>query len=238
MKDKVALVTGSSRGIGRAIALRLADDVGTVAVHFRKNRKNAEEAVRSIESKGSSARMFSADLTGREGVFKLVAEVKQILGKIDILVNNFGPIIVKDWDQFADQEWDAIIRSNLHSARWAMEAAVPDMRERKWGRIINLGYNRVEEISAFKTITPYAIAKTGLLILTRTAAKSEAANGITVNMVSPGLIEGGILPQNKNVPLGRTGTPQDVASAVGFLCSEKAGYITGANLVVAGGWKL
>ena len=112
------------------------------------------------------------------------------------------------------------------------------MRERKWGRIVNLGYSRVEEISAFMTITPYAVAKTGLLILTRTAAKSEAPNGITVNMASPGLIEGGVLPQNKKIPHGRMGTSQDVAAAVGFLCSEKAAYITGANLVVSGGWKL
>jgi len=238
MKDKVALVTGSSRGIGRAIALRLADDVGTVVVHFKQDQKNAEETVRSIKSKDASTGMFSADLTDREGTIKLIDEVKRTFGKIDILVNNFGPIIVKDWDKFSDEEWDAIIRSNLHSARWAMEAVLPEMREQKWGRIINLGYNRVEEISAFMTITPYAVAKTGLLILTRTAAKNEAPNGITVNMVSPGLIEGGVLPQNKKVPIGRTGTPQDVAAAVGFLCSEKAGYITGANLVVAGGWKL
>jgi len=238
MRDKIALVTGSSRGIGRAIALRLADDVGTVAVHFNQDRKSAEETVRSIEGKGALSRLFSADLTIREGVLKLIAEVRQAFGKIDILVNNFGPILVKDWDKFSDQEWDGIIRSNLHSSRWAMEAVLPEMRERKWGRIINLGYNRVEEINAFMTITPYAVAKTGLLILTRTAAKNEAPNGITVNMVSPGLIEGGVLPQNRKVPIGRTGTPQDVASAVGFLCSEKAAYITGANLVVAGGWKL
>lgn len=238
MKDKIALVTGSSRGIGRAIALRLADDVGTVAVHFRKDRKNAEQTVQSIESKGASSAMFPADLIDREGVLRLIEEVRQVFGKIDILVNNFGPIMVKDWDQFSDQEWDRIIRSNLHSARWAMQAVLPEMRERKWGRVINLGYNRVEEISAFMTITPYAVAKTGLLILTRTAAKNEAPNGITVNMVSPGLIEGGVLPQNKKVPLGRMGTPQDVAAAAGFLSSEKAGYITGANLVVAGGWKL
>lgn len=238
MKDKVAVVTGSSRGIGRAIALRLADDVGTVAVHFKQDRKNAEETVRSIESKGASSRMFSADLTIREGVFQLIDEVSQAFGRIDILVNNFGPIIVKDWDKYSDQEWEKIIRSNLHSARWAMQAVLSEMRQRRWGRIVNLGYNRIEEISAFMTITPYAIAKTGLLILTRTVAKSEAPNGITVNMVSPGLIEGGVLPQNKKVPLGRKGTPQDVAAAVGFLCSEKAAYITGANLVVAGGWKL
>ena len=112
------------------------------------------------------------------------------------------------------------------------------MRDRKWGRIINLGYSRVEQLTSFQTITPYAAAKTGLLILMRAVAVSEASSGITVNMVSPGLMEDGVLPANTNIPAGRLGTFEDVSGAVQFLVSEKAGYITGTNVVVAGGWKL
>ena len=112
------------------------------------------------------------------------------------------------------------------------------MRDRKWGRIINLGYSRVEQLTSFQTITPYAVAKTGLLILTRSVAVSEASSGITVNMVSPGLMEDGILPANTNIPAGRLGTFKDVSGAIQFLVSRKAGYITGTNVVVAGGWKL
>ena len=112
------------------------------------------------------------------------------------------------------------------------------MRKRGWGRIINLGYSRAEQITAFPTIAPYAVAKAGLLILTRTIAATEASLGITVNMVSPGLVEGGVLPKHNDVPSGRLGKFTDVSQAVVFLSSLEAGYITGNNLVVAGGWKL
>jgi 3-oxoacyl-[acyl-carrier protein] reductase len=124
------------------------------------------------------------------------------------------------------------------SALWCLKAALPGMRKRKWGRVINLGYSRAEQLVAFSKITPYAIAKTGLLILTRTAAASEASSGITVNMVSPGLIEGGALPEAKNIPAARLGRFEDISNAVLFLVSEEAGFITGTNLVVAGGWKI
>jgi 3-oxoacyl-[acyl-carrier protein] reductase len=112
------------------------------------------------------------------------------------------------------------------------------MRKKKWGRIINLGYSRAEQLVAFSRITPYAVAKTGLLTLTRTVAASEASFGITVNIVSPGLIEGGVLPEQKDVPRGRLAKFKDVSEAVLFLASEKADFITGTNLVVAGGWKI
>jgi 3-oxoacyl-[acyl-carrier protein] reductase len=119
-----------------------------------------------------------------------------------------------------------------------MKTALPNMRKKKWGRIINLGYSRVEQLTSFPTITPYAAAKTGLLILTRTAAATEASFGITINMVSPGLLEEGILPKDKRIPAGRLGKGEDVSDAVLFLTSEKSDYITGTNLIVAGGWKI
>jgi len=238
MKDKIALVTGSSRGIGRDIALKLADVTAGVAVHYISNRQAAEDVAKKIKRKGKLCACFRADLTKEKEAAALIRKVEEKFGRIDILVNNFGPILVKSWEKVTSSEWDYILRSNLMSALYCLKDSLPGMRKRKWGRIVNLGYSRVEQLAAFSKITPYAIAKTGLLILTRSVAASEASSGITVNMVSPGLIEGGILPESKNIPRGRLGKFEDVSRAVLFLVSEDADFITGTNLVVSGGWKI
>jgi len=238
MKDKIALATGSSRGIGRDIALKLADVTSGVAVHYKSNRKAAEEVARKIREKGKLGASFRADLTKEREATALVRKVEEKFSKIDILVNNFGPILVKSWEKVTSLEWDYILHSNLLSSLYCLRAVLLGMRKRKWGRIVNLGYSRAEQLVAFSTITPYAIAKTGLLILTRSVAASEASAGITVNMVSPGLMEGGILPESKDIPRGRLGRFKDVAEAVLFLVSEGADFVTGTNLIVAGGWKI
>lgn len=238
MKDTVALVTGSSRGIGRDIVLKLAEKTDVVAVHYHSRRQEAESVVETIRNTGGEGAVFQADLTEEKEARSLIQEVIGEFGKIDILINNFGPILVKPWQEVTAAEWENIFRSNLLSALFCIREALPGMRKRKWGRIINLGYSRVEQLDSFQMITPYAAAKTGLLILTRSVAVSEASSGITVNMVSPGLMEDGVLPANTNIPAGRLGTFKDVSGAVQFLVSEKAGYITGTNVVVAGGWKL
>ncbi len=238
MEDKLALITGSSRGIGRDIALKLADRIAGVAVHFHKNDLAAREVVQKIKQKGKHALAFQADLTTEQEAISLVQRAEKELGRIDILVNNFGPIRIKNWEKLSFQEWDYTLHANLSSAWFCMKNALPGMRKRKWGRVINLGYSRAEHLGAFKTIMPYAIAKTGLLILTRTSAVSEAAYGVTVNMVSPGLMQGGIMPEDKSIPCGRLGRFEDVSQAVLFLASEEANFITGNHLIVAGGWKL
>jgi 3-oxoacyl-[acyl-carrier protein] reductase len=238
MKDKIALVTGSSRGIGRDIALKLAAVTSGVVVHYKNNREAAEKVAEKIREKGKLAAFFRADLTKEKEALALVRRVEEKFGKIDILVNNFGPILVKPWEKVKSSEWDYILHSNLMSALYCLKAVLPGMRKREWGRIINLGYSRAEQLVAFSKITPYAIAKTGLLILTRSVAASEVSAGITVNMVSPGLMEGGILPKSKSVPKGRLGKFEDISSAVLFLVSDEAGYISGTNLIVAGGWKI
>lgn len=238
MEDKIALVTGSSRGMGRVIALKLADAVGGVAVHYLSQRQTALQVVKSIKRKGKPTAAFRADLSSEKSAALLIQRVQKMFGRLDILVNNFGPILVKPWEKVTTHEWELVYRRNLLSALFCMKAALPGMRMRKWGRIVNLGYSRVEQLTAFLTITPYAIAKTGLLLLTRTAAHTEASKGITVNMVSPGLMEGGVLPKADKVPAGRLGKYDDISSAVLFLVSEDAAYVTGTNLIVAGGWKL
>ena len=238
MDDKIALVTGSSRGMGRSVALRLADDAAGVIVHFKSDRKAAENAVREIESKGKLSGSFQADLIQEDQAKTLIKEVEKKFGRIDILVNNVGPILEKSWERLGSEDWDYVLQGNLGSAFYCLKAALPGMRRRKWGRIINMGFSRVEQLVAYRNIVPYAIAKTGLLILTRSVAASVGSDGITVNMVSPGLMEGGVLPKNQNIPAGRLGTFDDVSSAVQFLVSGQACYITGTNLIVSGGWKI
>jgi 3-oxoacyl-[acyl-carrier protein] reductase len=238
MEDKIALVTGSSRGIGRDIALALAETVGGVAVHYFSQRQTALGVVESIKLKGKRSAAFRADLSSEKSASLLIQRVQEKFGRLDILINSFGPILVKPWKKVTTKEWESVYRNNLLSALFCIKAALPGMRRRKWGRIVNLGYSRVEQLTAFTTITPYAIAKTGLLLLTRTVAHTEASAGITVNMVSPGLMAGGVLPKDDHIPAGRLGIFGDISSAVLYLVSEDAGYVTGTNLIVAGGWKL
>jgi 3-oxoacyl-[acyl-carrier protein] reductase len=224
--------------LGKNIAIRLADSVAGVAVHFKSDRNSAKKTVEEIKAKGKPSRAFQADLTLEDQAGTFINKVEKEFGRIDILVNNVGPILTKPWIRLNAEDWDAMWRGNLGSAFFCLKATLQGMRKRKWGRIINFGFSRVEQLSAYNEIVPYAAAKTGLLILTRSVARSVASEGITVNMVSPGLIEGGILPKNRQIPAGRLGTYDDVSSAVGFLVSDQAGYITGTNLIVSGGWKI
>jgi 3-oxoacyl-[acyl-carrier protein] reductase len=236
--SRVALVTGSSRGIGREIAVRLAADVGSVAVQYKDNEPAAEEVVAEIAKKGRLARAFHADLTNEGEARNLVRQARETFGRLDILVNNFGPIIVKPWSELTTADWEFMYRTVFLSAFHCSQAALPGMRDNHWGRVINIGYHRVEQLGAFSGIAAYAVAKTALLILTRSAAASELKAGITVNMVSPGLIEGGVMPAGGKVGPEYFGTRADVAEAVAFLASEKSGRISGTNLIVAGTWKL
>ena len=135
-------------------------------------------------------------------------------------------------------DWEGALRGNLVGAYFTMKAALAGMRQRKWGRIVNIGYSRAEHLGSFPTIMPYAAAKTGLLILTRTAAAAESGNGITVNMVSPGLIRGGAIPASRILSEASLGEASDVAEAVASLASDAAGAVTGTNLIVAGTWKM
>jgi 3-oxoacyl-[acyl-carrier protein] reductase len=238
MSLRIALVTGAARGLGRAIALRLAEDVSGVAIHYFSRRDEAQELAAAIRDQGKLSAVFRADLTKKAQAAGLVKKVEERFARIDVLVNNVGPFLVKPWDQLEVADWERVLRGNLLGSYFCLKAALPGMRKRKWGRIVNIGYGRAEHLGAFPTIAPYAVAKTGLLTLTRTAAAAEVANGITVNMVSPGLMRGGALPPSRNITESQLGTFEDVAEAVAFCASDRAAAVTGANLIVAGTWKM
>ena len=236
--ERFGLVTGAGKGLGREIALALADLVSGVAVHYHGDRAAAEATVRSIRAKGKAGMALRADLTKDREAAGLIAGAEREFGRLDILINNVGPILIKPWAELTAADWERMFRTNLIGSFLCLKAALPGMRTRRWGRVINIGYNRAEQLASFPTITAYAAAKTGLLILTRTAAASEAGSGVTINMVSPGLLEGGILPKGHHIPEGAAGTFADVAGAVRYLVSEEARAVTGTNLVVAGTWKM
>jgi len=238
--ERIALVTGSSRGIGREIALRLADapEVAAVAVHYHQNKGAAEAVIESIKAKGKGSAAFQADLLAEAQARELIHRVEREFGRIDILVNDFGPFITKPWQELTGQDWEGILRGTLLSAFYGTQEVLPGMRQRGWGRVINIGYSRAEQLASFPGILPYAVAKTGLLTVTRTAAASEVGHGITVNMVSPGLMKGGAMPQSKNIPERAVGEFKDVAEAVFFLASDRASAVTGTNLIVSGTWKM
>lgn len=241
LQDKVALVTGSSRGIGRAIALGLAEEGAKVVVNYLLNRDLAEGVVMEINERGGMAIAIQGDVTRVKDVEELVEGALKEFGKIDILINNVGPILYKALSEITPDEWSKIIDGNLTSIFYCSRVALKGMREKGWGRIVNTAYAGAQFINAKGSIVPYAIAKTGVLILTKSMAKEEARHGITVNCISPGIIENGS-PHNKalgeKIPVGRMGAPEDVVRVVSFLVSDEADYITGADIVVSGGWQV
>ncbi len=242
MADRVALVTGASRGIGRAIATNLAAAGNAVAVNYRSRRDAAVEVVAAIEAMGGTALAVAADVGDADAVTEMVGEIAERLGPISILVNNAG---ITDDDlllRMKPEKWDRVIQTNLTSAYLCTRAALRGMLKARWGRIINV--TSVSGLSGNPGQANYAAAKAGLVGLTKSVAKEVGSRGITVNAVAPGFIETdmtdelgeavieAVLPA---ITLGRLGTPEDVAAAVGYLASDAGGYVTGQVLVVDGG---
>ncbi len=236
--ERVALVTGANGNIGRAIALALAEGCRAVGLHYHQNKEAVLEACGSIRSTGAECELVSADLTVEAEAAGAVKAVEERFGRLDILVNTIGPLITKPWIELTAEDWEAMFRGNLLASFFTMRAALPGMKVRGFGRIVNIGFSRAEHPAAFPTVTAYATAKSGLLTLTRTAASTEAGTGVTINMVSPGLIQGGRLPEGIKVKPGSVGTADDVARAVAYLASDAAAGVTGTNLLVAATWRM
>ncbi len=242
LHGKVALVTGGSRGIGEATCRALAAKGATVAVHYRTNQELAGQAVERIRQAGGDAHAFSADLSDPDAAGHLVAGVVSQWGRLDVLVNNAAEMHTARVVNLSDADWDRILSVNLSAAFRCARAVLPGMLERGWGRIISVTSQAAYNGSV--SHAHYATTKAGLAGFTYSLAKEVAAAGITVNMVAPGRILTDMIAEEASrreaewlaqIPMRRYGQPEEVASAIAFLASEAARYITGATIHVNGG---
>jgi 3-oxoacyl-[acyl-carrier protein] reductase len=244
LSGHVALVTGGSRGMGAEIARELARRGADVALGYLASKDRAIGVRDSIRKMGRRSESFQADLTRSEEAEGLVEAAWEKFDGFDILVNNVGPFLHKHLSDLAVEEWRSVIEANLHTTYYCCRAALPRMRAAGWGRVVNIAVAGSERARPAVMTTPYAIAKLGVVVLSRSLARVEAPYGITVNVVSPGLMDTGTLSDEereetaRKVPAGRPGLPSDVAAAVGYLASDAASYVTGAEIVVSGGWMI
>lgn len=242
LHGKVALVTGGSRGIGEAACRALAAKGAVVAVHYRTQHELAQQTVERIRRAGSDANAFSADLSDPEAIIRLVKDVISARGKVDILVNNAAEMHTERVVNLSDTDWERILAVNLSAVFRCTRAVLPGMLERGWGRIISVTSQAAYNGSV--SHAHYATAKAGLAGFTYSLAKEVATAGITVNMVAPGRILTDMITEEASrreaewlaqIPMRRYGQPEEVASAVAFLASEAARYISGTTIHVNGG---
>jgi 3-oxoacyl-[acyl-carrier protein] reductase len=245
LEGRVALVTGASRGIGKAIALRLGEEGCDVAVNYHRSRAAAEEVVATIQGGGRRAMAVGADVASPDEVESMVRTVTEGLGPIDVLVNNAGiHQHLKSWEM-VPEDWQRIIDVNLTGAYLASRLVGPRMAERGWGRIVNIG--SVVAMSGTDHEAHYAASKAGLHGLTKSMALELSPMGVTVNVVAPGWISTDMTadatPEEmaealREIPMGRLGEPGEIASVVAYLASQEASYVTGQVVHVNGGMGL
>lgn len=238
MSQKVALVTGSSKGIGRAIVLALAEQGFDVAVHYRSSEGEAEQTRLDAQRIGVQAIKVGADITKLNEAQKLIHTVADQLGGLQVLVNNVGDYIKKPIDETTPEEWHIMLDSNLNAPFYLTQTALPYLSKTGYGRVINLGFAGAQNLLARSGITPYVIAKTGMILYTKALAKRLAAKGVTVNVISPGIAETSVSKPVEDIPMGRLAEVEELSRAVLFFVDVKSGYLTGQVLEVAGGWNL
>jgi len=235
---RAALVTGAARGIGRAIALGLAERGFDVAVHYRSSREDAQRTAREVRRRGRRSLLVQADLTDAEAAAGAVARAAQGLGGLAVLVHNVGDYLYKPIEEVTPAEWRGILDSNLSSAVYVAQAALPHLLAGGWGRIVFMGYAGAGQTVAKPHITPYFVAKTGVLLYAKALAARLAVYGVTVNVVAPGVAETSVTQPLREIPMGRAAYIEELVDAVGYFVGTSADYVTGQVLEVAGGWNL
>ncbi|UCG71203.1 MAG: 3-oxoacyl-ACP reductase FabG [Thermoplasmata archaeon] len=242
MEDKVALVTGSSRGIGKAVAIALAKEKAKVVVNYVKNKEKAEEVVSQIRDEGGEAMMIEADVSDSKEVERMRDRVHKEMGEVNILVNNAGiHQHLKSWE-LSNEDWNTVLGVNLTGVFNCAKTFAQNMMTKKWGRIVNIS-SVIAYIGTDHEVH-YAASKGGVVSATKSLAMELAPYNIRVNAVSPGYIETDMTKFSsaeekgyylEKIPLGRLGAPSEIADTVIFLCSERSSYITGEVIQVNGG---
>jgi 3-oxoacyl-[acyl-carrier protein] reductase len=245
LRNRVAVVTGGTRGIGKGIAVGLARQGARVALVYRANKAAAQTALRQLQAEGADCVAVETDITDPARAEQCIRTVADRCGRVDILVNNVGEF---RWGTLADSsvdEWTGIFDSNVTTVFHMCRAALPHMRRGRWGRIINLGAVGAERAFGQAKISAYAAAKAAVVAMSRSLALEEAKNAIAVNVVNPSSIDEKDLTleearklKDARYPIGRPPTVDDVAAAVSFFASEEAEYVTGQVVNVSGGWML
>lgn len=230
----IALIAGGAKNLGAAIAIDLAKKGISVAIHYHASKQEAQKTLREVQ-RYSSGCIVTGDVSNPDDVHALFANAEKELGPIDVLVNLVGnfiyePITGMEFEKFRD-----VIESNLYGTFLCSQRALPNMQEKKWGRIINFGCVAAESITVRKNTTPYYIAKTGVIMLTKAFAYEYAKDGITVNSISPGILETSIA--KSPTPSGTFAQFSDITNAMDFLLKNESGYVNGATIEVAGGWR-
>ena len=232
---RVVLVTGSAAGLGRGLALALADCGADVAVHYYSSAEEAAATAAEARERGVRATTVQGDVTEPESVDELFDDVETELGEVDVLVNNVGDFAPKHWAEINIETWNRVLATNLTGTMLCSRRALPAMRDSEWGRIVNVGYASSDRAMVGATNFPYFVAKTGVLMFTRMLAADTQDDGITVNAVSPYVVEtSDEFPDE--APRGRWATVEDVANAALFFCRADSDYVSGENVEIDGGW--
>ncbi len=240
--QKVALITGGARGIGRAVTLDLAARGWSVAICYRTSASEAGEVMNTVKHAGAMGMALQTDVSDPSAATGLVRKVFEEWGRIDALINGAGPYHRVSLLQETHQGWHSMFDNNLHPVFYLTQAVIPIMKQQKWGRIVAFSMANAEQLIAQPQLTAHYITKVGLLALSRSFAKLVAADGITMNCVSPGFIDSGSAPEGelermvKFIPAGYVGTVDDAVSAVRYLLSDEARYVNGANIQLSGAW--
>jgi len=234
----IALITGAAKGLGNYLARHLALQGYFVLIHYHQSQQEAVALRDEIAAAGGQAEVLQANLNQGSEVKAMFVKITQQWGRLDVLINNVGNYLKKSLDTISFEEWDSILHNNLNTAFYCTQSAIPLMQKHQYGRIFFTGFAEVGKLTAQPLVTPYFIAKTGLLVLAKSYAKVLAKDNINVHMVSPGVLENSLSQPIDEIPKGRMATLEEFASVIDFLLSDKAGYLTGTHIEVAGGWRL
>ena len=235
LTERVALVTGSARGLGRELLLACAEHGADVAVHYHTSDEEARAVANAARDHGVDATVVRGDVTDPESVDALFTAAEDALGSVDVLVNNVGEFAPSHWSEITFDTWNRVLETNFNGTYLCSKRALPAMRDQEWGRIVNVGYASADRELVSSKNFPYFVAKAGVLMFTRMLAADTQDDGVTVNAVSPYVIENSeVFPDD--LPRDRPATFDDVAQAVRFFLDEDSGYVSGENVEIDGGW--